>query len=106
MCDILLSDLVEDLGQEKGSENFVDKNVRGRSYFFTYKAACTFLERNCLSSITGIRSHQAQDAGYRCSYSPGPVAKYVYGYHDRVYRKTRATGFPAVMIIISAPNYT
>jgi serine/threonine-protein phosphatase 2B catalytic subunit len=91
MCDILLSNLAEDFGQdsEKGSENFVDKNVRGRSYFFTYQAVCTF---NQLLSI--ICSHQAQDAGYRCSYSPGPVAEYVYGYRVRVYRKTRATGFP------------
>jgi serine/threonine-protein phosphatase 2B catalytic subunit len=83
----------------------VDKNVRGRSYFFTYQAALAraFLERDRLLSI--IRSHQAQDAGYLCYYSPGPVAKYVYGYCDRVYRETRTTGFPAVMTIISAPNY-
>jgi hypothetical protein len=33
----------------------------------------------------------------------GPVAKYVYSYH--LYRKTRATGFPAVMTFFSAPNY-
>jgi serine/threonine-protein phosphatase 2B catalytic subunit len=69
MSDILLSDPVEDFGREKGSENFVDNDVRGHSYFFTYQAACTFLERNRLLSI--IRSHQTQDAGYRCSYSPG-----------------------------------
>jgi len=54
---------VEDFGREKGSENFVDNDVRGHSYFFTYQAACTFLERNRLLSI--IRSHQAQDDMYR-----------------------------------------
>jgi serine/threonine-protein phosphatase 2B catalytic subunit len=69
MCDILLSDPVEDFGQEKGSENFVDNDMRGRSYIFTHMAACTFLERNRLLSI--IRSHRAQNAVYRCSYPPG-----------------------------------
>lgn len=101
MCDILLSDPVDDFGREKGSENFVDNDMRGHSYLFTYQAACMFLERNHLLSI--IRSHQAQDDGYRCSYSLGPVAKYVYSY--RLYRKTRATGFPALMTFFSAPNY-
>ena len=62
MCDILWSDPVEDFGQEKGSESFVHNHVRGCSYFFTYQAACTFLERNRLLSI--IRAHEAQDAGY------------------------------------------
>lgn len=68
MCDILWSDPVEDFGQEKGSESFVHNHVRGCSYFFTYQAACTFLERNRLLSI--IRAHEAQDAGYQCSHSP------------------------------------
>lgn len=85
MCDILWSDPVEDFGQEKGSESFVHNHVRGCSYFFTYQAACTFLERNRLLSI--IRAHEAQDAGYR------------------MYRKTRTTGFPSVMTLFSAPNY-
>ena len=62
MCDILWSDPVEDFGQEKGSESFVHNHVRGCSYFFTYQAACAFLERNRLLSI--IRAHEAQDAGY------------------------------------------
>src|SRR5690606_16751404 len=53
--------------------------------FFSYAAACSFLERNNLLSI--IRAHEAQDAGYR------------------MYRKTRTTGFPSVMTIFSAPNY-
>ncbi|KAF8500445.1 serine/threonine protein phosphatase 2B [Russula emetica] len=85
MCDILWSDPVEDFGQEKGSESFVHNHVRGCSYFFTYQAACSFLERNRLLSI--IRAHEAQDAGYR------------------MYRKTRTTGFPSVMTLFSAPNY-
>ncbi|KAI0826261.1 serine/threonine protein phosphatase 2B [Irpex lacteus] len=85
MCDILWSDPIEDFGQEKGNESFVHNHVRGCSYFFTYQAACQFLERNKLLSI--IRAHEAQDAGYR------------------MYRKTRTTGFPSVMTLFSAPNY-
>ncbi|CCL98038.1 uncharacterized protein FIBRA_00032 [Fibroporia radiculosa] len=85
MCDILWSDPVEDFGQEKMNESFVHNHVRGCSYFFTYNAACQFLERNKLLSI--IRAHEAQDAGYR------------------MYRKTRTTGFPSVMTLFSAPNY-
>lgn len=51
----------------------------------SYHAACAFLERNNLLSI--IRAHEAQDAGYR------------------MYRKSKATSFPSVMTIFSAPNY-
>ncbi|KAK7439818.1 3',5'-cyclic-nucleotide phosphodiesterase (PDEase) (3':5'-CNP), variant 2 [Stygiomarasmius scandens] len=85
MCDILWSDPVEDFGTEKTTESFLHNHVRGCSYFFTYQAACQFLERNNLLSI--IRAHEAQDAGYR------------------MYRKTKSTGFPSVMTIFSAPNY-
>ncbi|KAB5591203.1 Protein phosphatase 3, catalytic subunit [Ceratobasidium theobromae] len=85
MCDILWADPLEDFGSEKTTENFVHNHVRGCSYFFTYQAACTFLERNNLLSI--IRAHEAQDTGYR------------------MYRKTKTTGFPSVMTIFSAPNY-
>ncbi|KAG8798824.1 3',5'-cyclic-nucleotide phosphodiesterase (PDEase) (3':5'-CNP), partial [Serendipita sp. 400] len=85
MCDILWSDPIEDFGAEKTQESFVHNHVRGCSYFFTYQAACQFLERNGLLSI--IRAHEAQDSGYR------------------MYRKTRTTGFPSVMTIFSAPNY-
>ena len=60
-------------------------HVRGCSYFFSYPAACSFLEKNNLLSV--IRAHEAQDAGYR------------------MYRKTKTTGFPSVMTIFSAPNY-
>lgn len=85
MCDILWADPLEEFGQEKTSEFFVHNHVRGCSYFFSYPAACNFLEKNNLLSI--IRAHEAQDAGYR------------------MYRKTRTTGFPSVMTIFSAPNY-
>ncbi|ODN79501.1 serine/threonine-protein phosphatase 2B catalytic subunit A1 [Cryptococcus amylolentus CBS 6039] len=85
MCDILWADPLEDFGSEKTNENFLHNHVRGCSYFFTYNAACQFLERNNLLSV--IRAHEAQDAGYR------------------MYRKTKTTGFPSVMTIFSAPNY-
>ena len=85
MCDILWADPLEEFGQEKTSEHYVHNHVRGCSYFFSYPAACAFLEKNNLLSI--IRAHEAQDAGYR------------------MYRKTRTTGFPSVMTIFSAPNY-
>ncbi|KAJ7253759.1 Metallo-dependent phosphatase-like protein [Mycena haematopus] len=85
MCDILWADPVEDFGSEKTTDSFLHNHVRGCSYFFTYQAACQFLERNNLLSI--IRAHEAQDAGYR------------------MYRKTKSTGFPSVMTIFSAPNY-
>ncbi|RYP13966.1 hypothetical protein DL767_010488 [Monosporascus sp. MG133] len=85
MCDILWADPLEDFGQEKTNEFFMHNHVRGCSYFFSYPAACNFLEKNNLLSV--IRAHEAQDAGYR------------------MYRKTRTTGFPSVMTIFSAPNY-
>ncbi|KAK0752169.1 Serine/threonine-protein phosphatase 2B catalytic subunit [Schizothecium vesticola] len=85
MCDILWADPLEDFGQEKTQDFFLHNHVRGCSYFFSYPAACHFLEKNNLLSI--IRAHEAQDAGYR------------------MYRKTRTTGFPSVMTIFSAPNY-
>ncbi|KAI8620434.1 Metallo-dependent phosphatase-like protein [Chytriomyces sp. MP71] len=85
MCDLLWADPLEDFGQERTNEFFVHNSVRGCSYFFSYHAACAFLEKNGLLSI--IRAHEAQDAGYR------------------MYRKTRTTGFPSVITIFSAPNY-
>ncbi|KAJ7358589.1 Metallo-dependent phosphatase-like protein [Mycena albidolilacea] len=85
MCDILWSDPAEDFGTEKTADSFLHNHVRGCSYFFTYQAACNFLERNNLLSI--IRAHEAQASGYR------------------MYRKTKTTGFPSVMTIFSAPNY-
>ncbi|ORX50934.1 serine/threonine-protein phosphatase 2B catalytic subunit A1, partial [Hesseltinella vesiculosa] len=85
LCDLLWSDPHEDFGEETNSDFFIHNHVRGCSYFFTYAAACAFLERNGLLSI--IRGHEAQDNGYR------------------MYKRTRTTSFPAVMTIFSAPNY-
>ncbi|RKF74808.1 Serine/threonine-protein phosphatase 2B catalytic subunit [Golovinomyces cichoracearum] len=85
MCDLLWADPLEEFGQEKSQEYFIHNHVRGCSFFFSYPAACNFLEKNNLLSI--IRAHEAQDSGYR------------------MYRKTRTTGFPSVMTIFSAPNY-
>ncbi|KAI8365540.1 serine/threonine-protein phosphatase 2B catalytic subunit A1 [Blakeslea trispora] len=85
MCDLLWADPLEEFGQEKSNETFIHNHVRGCSYFFSYHAACQFLERNNLLSI--IRAHEAQDAGYR------------------MYRKSKTTSFPSVMTIFSAPNY-
>ena len=104
MCDILWSDPVEDFGQEKGSESFVHNHVRGCSYFFTYQAACSFLERNRLLSI--IRAHEAQDAGCASFLMLCARGSTINGTHRyRMYRKTRTTGFPSVMTLFSAPNY-
>ncbi|KAG5456604.1 MAG: Metallo-dependent phosphatase-like protein, partial [Olpidium bornovanus] len=85
MCDLLWADPLEEFGQEKTSECFVHNHVRGCSFFFTYHAACQFLERNNLLSV--IRAHEAQDAGYR------------------MYRRSKTSGFPTVITIFSAPNY-
>lgn len=85
MCDILWADPIEEFGRERNNDHFVNNHTRGCSYFYTYAAACSFLEKNNLLSI--IRAHEAQDAGYR------------------TYRKTKTTGFPSVMTIFSAPNY-
>ncbi|KAJ2229066.1 3',5'-cyclic-nucleotide phosphodiesterase (PDEase) (3':5'-CNP) [Coemansia sp. RSA 485] len=85
MCDLLWADPVEDFGHEKNKSYFVHNYARGCSYFFSYAATCAFLERNNLLSL--VRAHEAQDAGYR------------------MYRKSKATGFPAVITLFSAPNY-
>ncbi|KAA8915757.1 hypothetical protein TRICI_002096 [Trichomonascus ciferrii] len=85
MCDLLWADPVEDFGRERGAEHFIHNHIRGCSFFFSYAATCAFLDRNNLLSV--IRAHEAQDAGYR------------------TYRKNKATGFPSVMTIFSAPNY-
>ncbi|XP_012889909.1 PREDICTED: serine/threonine-protein phosphatase 2B catalytic subunit gamma isoform isoform X1 [Dipodomys ordii] len=85
VCDLLWSDPSEDYGSEKTVEHYTHNTVRGCSYFFSYSAACEFLQNNSLLSI--IRAHEAQDAGYR------------------MYRKNQATGFPSLITIFSAPNY-
>ncbi|KAF8509074.1 calcineurin in complex with Akap79 peptide [Hysterangium stoloniferum] len=88
MCDIFWSDPIEIFGKEENpQECFLPNSLRGCSYFFTYRAASEFLERNNLLCI--IRAHEAQNAGYRS------------------YRKPAATQaqFPAVITLFSAPNY-
>ncbi|KAF6779729.1 hypothetical protein AHF37_00683, partial [Paragonimus kellicotti] len=85
MCDLLWSDPCEEFGQERSAEHFRHNTVRGCSYFYSFSACCHFLQTNNLLSI--IRAHEAQDAGYR------------------MYRKSRQTGFPALITIFSAPNY-
>ncbi|KAJ2140048.1 3',5'-cyclic-nucleotide phosphodiesterase (PDEase) (3':5'-CNP) [Coemansia sp. RSA 353] len=85
MCDLLWADPVEDFGHEKNKSYFVHNYARGCSYFFSYAATCAFLERNGLLSL--VRAHEAQDAGYR------------------MYRKSKTSGFPAVITLFSAPNY-
>jgi len=86
MCDLLWSDPLEDFDNEKSNtDHFTHNSVRGCSYFYSYAACCEFLQQNNLLSI--IRAHEAQDAGYR------------------MYRKARATGFPSLITIFSAPNY-
>lgn len=85
MCDLLWSDPIKDFGAEKTTEFFMHNTARGCSYYYTYAAACDFLQANNLLSI--IRAHEAQDSGYR------------------MYRKSATTGFPSVITIFSAPNY-
>ncbi|KAF8664226.1 hypothetical protein AX16_000788 [Volvariella volvacea WC 439] len=89
LCDLLWADPIANFGQEQpnayGSSTFVPNATRGCSYFFTYEAACKFLDRNGLLGI--IRGHEAQDAGYT------------------MHRKTPSKKFPSVITIFSAPNY-
>ncbi|KAI8890363.1 serine/threonine protein phosphatase 2B catalytic subunit [Backusella circina FSU 941] len=84
MCDLLWSDPYEEFDSDN-SPKFEHNHVRGCSYFFSYRAACNFLDKNNLLSV--IRAHEAQANGYR------------------MYRKSKTTGFPALMTIFSAPNY-
>lgn len=56
--------------------------------------------------LSVIRAHEAQDAGcvilsiILCIVIEGPL-----NLRYRMYRKSRTTGFPALMTIFSAPNY-
>ncbi|KZV99238.1 Metallo-dependent phosphatase [Exidia glandulosa HHB12029] len=83
MCDLLWADPIEDFGEERTPQNFVHNHVRGCSFFYTYKAVTSFLDRNKLMAV--IRAHEAQDAGYR------------------LYKRTAS--FSSVLTIFSAPNY-
>ncbi|KAF8218128.1 Metallo-dependent phosphatase-like protein [Mycena galopus ATCC 62051] len=90
LCDLLWSDPIAGFGHEEEravppGTTFLHNATRGCSFFFTYAAACQFLERNGLLGI--IRGHEAQDAGYT------------------MHRKTPTKKFPSVITIFSAPNY-
>eukprot|EP01147_Barroeca_monosierra_P000157 gene157-3548_t len=84
MCDLLWSDPAKDFGNEDTTEHFMNNTARGCSYFYTYAAVCSFLQRNRLLSV--VRAHEAQDMGYR------------------MYKKTE-DNFPSLITIFSAPNY-
>ncbi|KAF8869066.1 Metallo-dependent phosphatase-like protein [Infundibulicybe gibba] len=95
LCDLLWSDPIANFGHEQEPSShgpglpvgttFLHNQTRGCSFYFTYEAACQFLERNGLLGI--IRGHEAQDAGYT------------------MHRKTPTKKFPSVITIFSAPNY-
>ncbi|KAJ7820762.1 Metallo-dependent phosphatase [Mycena olivaceomarginata] len=86
LCDLLASAIPQ-------GATFLHNQTRGCSFFFTYAAACQFLERNGLLGI--IRGHEAQDAGYT------------------MHRKTPTKKFPSVITIFrcvarvfSSPTHT
>ncbi|KAL0246336.1 hypothetical protein GEMRC1_007548 [Eukaryota sp. GEM-RC1] len=81
-CDLLWADPVDDVSKD---QLFVRNTSRGVSHFFTYTAACRFLEKNSLLSI--IRGHEAQSTGYKL---------------HKVHKKTQ---FPTVITVFSSPNY-
>ncbi|KAF7324928.1 Serine/threonine-protein phosphatase [Mycena kentingensis (nom. inval.)] len=90
LCDLLWADPISSFGHEDESgvpkgTTFLHNQMRGCSYYYTFEAACQFLERNGLLGI--IRGHEAQDAGYT------------------MHRKTPTKKFPSVITIFSAPNY-
>ncbi|KAF9812448.1 hypothetical protein IEO21_06210 [Rhodonia placenta] len=87
LCDLLWADPIPNFGHEglPPGHSFIANHTRGCSYYYTYDAACQFLERNNLLGI--FRGHEAQDAGYT------------------MYRKTASKKFPSVITVFSAPNY-
>jgi serine/threonine-protein phosphatase 2B catalytic subunit len=77
LCDLLWSDPIAGFGHEEersvpAGTTFLHNGTRGCSFFFTYTAACQFLERNGLLGI--IRGHEAQDAGCVCRPASLPIA--------------------------------
>ncbi|KZT06625.1 Metallo-dependent phosphatase [Laetiporus sulphureus 93-53] len=96
LCDLLWADPIPNYGHEQDHTRehpqglppghlFEPNLTRGCSYFYTYEAACQFLDRNNLLGI--FRGHEAQDAGYT------------------MHRKTGTKKFPSVITVFSAPNY-
>ncbi|EGC39298.1 hypothetical protein DICPUDRAFT_147939 [Dictyostelium purpureum] len=84
MCDLLWSDPMEEFSPDI-REHFIPNDVRGCSYLYSYRAVCSFLQKNKLLSV--IRAHEAQNAGYK------------------MHLQNDATGFPSVITLFSAPNY-
>ncbi|KAF9235456.1 Metallo-dependent phosphatase-like protein [Melanogaster broomeanus] len=125
LCDLLWSDPVANFGYEHEASAhgpalpagtmFEHNATRGCSYFYTYEAACKFLERNGLLGI--VRGHEAQDAGYvlcptlhthvslltsltvTTNVTTPTSPRYM------MYRKTPTKKFPSVITVFSAPNY-
>ncbi|TFK50532.1 Metallo-dependent phosphatase [Heliocybe sulcata] len=99
LCDLLWADPIADFDRPSDSTTFgfAHNQTRGCSYFFTYAAVCSFLERNQLLGV--IRGHEAQDEGRVHSFCRGNTLTY------RMYRKTPAKKFTSVITIFSAPNY-
>lgn len=86
LCDLIWSDPREDFDQITDEQpDFVENNVRGCAYFFSYYACRDFLLRNKLLSI--IRGHEVQKDGVR------------------FFRKSSRTKFPVLISLFSAPNY-
>ncbi|XP_055354934.1 serine/threonine-protein phosphatase 2B catalytic subunit gamma isoform-like isoform X2 [Paramacrobiotus metropolitanus] len=85
LCDLIWADPNTDFGNEKTNDFFTHNSTRGCSYYYTYPAVCDFLNRNNLLSV--IRAHEVQDMGYK------------------MYKENKATGFPALITVFSAPNY-
>ncbi|KAE9393916.1 Metallo-dependent phosphatase [Gymnopus androsaceus JB14] len=85
LCDLLWADPNKPSSLVPKGSTFLHNATRGCSYFYTYTAACQFLERTHLLGI--IRGHEAQDNGYTNV------------------RKTPTKKFPSVITIFSAPNY-
>eukprot|EP00927_Polykrikos_kofoidii_P016699 TRINITY_DN17568_c0_g2_i2.p1 TRINITY_DN17568_c0_g2~~TRINITY_DN17568_c0_g2_i2.p1 ORF type:complete len:542 (-),score=95.39 TRINITY_DN17568_c0_g2_i2:32-1657(-) len=89
LCDLLWSDPLEPKEDQprskKGSPAFIQNEVRGCSYFYSFEGASKFLAKNSLLSV--IRAHEAQLEGYK------------------MHKTNPATGFPSVITIFSAPNY-
>jgi len=85
MCDLLWADPMETFSPVSGVDDFINNEVRGCSYIYSYNAVCKFLDENNLLSV--VRAHEPQNLGYR------------------MHRKHPKTGFPALITIFSAPNY-
>lgn len=85
MCDLMWSRPSEDYGNEESTESFVFNRQSGVSYFFSYQAVCSFLERNDLLSL--VTAHPRQEDGYK------------------LYKRTPSTRWLSLMSVFSAPNY-